>query len=866
MKRWEVRIGVFVILISSLIFLIMMSAGTEAEPPSAGDWIVTTEEHYDNQTIILNGDLIIESSGKLYFDNVTLKMNCVYEGQYTIEVTENGEFYIKKSNITTNNPELENNGEYRWNVYGKMEVCSSDIRSVGNWLEIYSTNNIKITDSSLIDSSLYIEYSNIYVENVVFCHSAFKMEYSSPIIIDTVMDGGGGLLAWDYSYPSVENIIIRNSNGDGVDSAGWARPIIKNSTITNNGANGGVGIDAIHGSVITLINTDVYDNEPYGDYSTDPGSSIIIQNWLNLEVKNQGSNPILDADVTIKDATGAAVYTGQTNSDGKVCWLNLMHQILGNNSGIYTPHNITVSKAGYFTGYDEPYMSQNQGITIILEQPENEPPTVVITYPSNSETMSETVTVQGTAYDADGTIQSVQVRIDAGDWQTATGTTSWSYDWDTTQYSNDYYTISARSFDGQDYSEKESVQVTVNNIDEVAPVVTSGPSVSPTQTTAVITWNTDEPSTSSVEYGLSVSYGQSESNSDYLSSHSLELSALEADTVYHYRIKSRDESDNLFTSNDFTFKTLAEPDSEPPHVTSGPHISQITDISATLYWITDEACTGRIEYGTTDSYGQTEYDDTYKTSHEFTLDGLETSTTYHFRLICTDPSGNTFWSGDHTFSTEAEPDTISPTITSGPATSQVTDTTATIEWQTDEASSSRVSYGKTTSYGNTKSASGLVTSHSVTITGLNPDTSYHFSVYSEDASGNPVSSSDDAFSTLSSSAQMGPKVYITNPDDGDLLAGEVSISGYADDADGIQRMEFYINGILRGQVSSSSGTYYWNTENYDDDDYAITMKAIDNGGMTGTTSIFVTVDNQDIPTVSIDSIGELSGITTITGC
>ncbi|MDD3492258.1 MAG: Ig-like domain-containing protein [Candidatus Thermoplasmatota archaeon] len=103
-------------------------------------------------------------------------------------------------------------------------------------------------------------------------------------------------------------------------------------------------------------------------------------------------------------------------------------------------------------------------VTVSGAPPENDPPTVDITAPVNGATVSGTVTVQGTAADTDGTVQSVEVRIDGGSWMTATGTTSWTYSWDTTGVTDGGHTVSARSYDGTDYSALDSVTVTVDNV------------------------------------------------------------------------------------------------------------------------------------------------------------------------------------------------------------------------------------------------------------------------------------------------------------------------------------------------------------------------------------------------------------------
>jgi len=59
-----------------------------------GDWDVTGIESRANETIVLTGNLTIHSGGNLTFRNVTLKMNCSFNGEFHIEVLSGGEFYI----------------------------------------------------------------------------------------------------------------------------------------------------------------------------------------------------------------------------------------------------------------------------------------------------------------------------------------------------------------------------------------------------------------------------------------------------------------------------------------------------------------------------------------------------------------------------------------------------------------------------------------------------------------------------------------------------------------------------------------------------------------------------------------------------
>jgi len=74
-----------------------------------------------------------------------------------------------------------------------------------------------------------------------------------------------------------------------------------------------------------------------------------------------------------------------------------------------------------------------------------------------------------------------------------------------------------------------------------------------------------------------------------------------------------------------------------------------------------------------------------------------------------------------------------PQITSGPTVISVTDTTANIQWTTDEAGTSVVDYGLTSTYGSTELLGGYTTNHSITLNSLTPGATYHFSVSSVDA-------------------------------------------------------------------------------------------------------------------------------------
>jgi len=119
------------------------------------------------------------------------------------------------------------------------------------------------------------------------------------------------------------------------------------------------------------------------------------------------------------------------------------------------------------------------------------------------------------------------------------------------------------------------------------------------------------------------------------------------------------------------------------------------------------------------------------------LNALNPSATYHYKVKSKNVNGKVAESStDSTFITLAPPDTTPPQIT-GVKIIDVSDTTVTIAWMTDEKATSRVEYGTSASYGSlTPADENLVTNHTITITGLEADKTYYFKVKSSDAKKN----------------------------------------------------------------------------------------------------------------------------------
>jgi peroxiredoxin len=182
-----------------------------------------------------------------------------------------------------------------------------------------------------------------------------------------------------------------------------------------------------------------------------------------------------------------------------------------------------------------------------------------------------------------------------------------------------------------------------------------------TQTGAVITWKTDEPSTSQVMLcEQEIGCIPTELDENLVTDHSVSVSSLQPNTTYHVSAISKDTDKNeAIAEKDFT--TLAQAAATALAI-SDIQVSSITDLSATISWVTDEAATSQVEYGTTDAYGSnTPLDESLITSHNITLTGLTPATTYHFKVKSKDANENEVASQDQTFTT----------LSSVPATTEV---------------------------------------------------------------------------------------------------------------------------------------------------------------------------------------------------
>lgn len=110
--------------------------------------------------------------------------------------------------------------------------------------------------------------------------------------------------------------------------------------------------------------------------------------------------------------------------------------------------------------------------------------------------------------------------------------------------------------------------------DTTPPKLTEQPRVFPNESSATISWKTNEKAVSQVNFGYSAGYQfQSAFTPKSSQDHSVYLDGLTADTTYHYQLISRDIAGNIMTSTDYTFRTEPVTDAAPYMGSKAPNFT-----------------------------------------------------------------------------------------------------------------------------------------------------------------------------------------------------------------------------------------------------------------------------------------------------
>ncbi|MCG3113119.1 MAG: fibronectin type III domain-containing protein [Candidatus Manganitrophus sp. SB1] len=416
-----------------------------------------------------------------------------------------------------------------------------------------------------------------------------------------------------------------------------------------------------------------------------------------------------------------------------------------------------------------------------------------------------------------------------------------------------HFAITAYDTDGNESGFSNEARKTIPLLNDlIAPLISSITNSNRTLSSALLTWGTDEPADTRIEYGTTTAYGLTTPLvSSLVTVHSQTLSNLLPGTLYHYRVLSRDAAGNLATSADHVFTTLS--DTTTPTVPGNVSGAALSTTQINLTWSVS-----------TDNVGVAGYR-IYRNGVEigarsvptFSDGGLTPDTLYSYRVAAYDAAGNlSAQSAAASVRTLAPADTAAPVI-SGMGAINITTGGALISWSTNEPSDTQIQYGTTTAFGSfTAIVPTPVTAHAQSLTGLLPATLYHYRVRSRDAAGNLAVSNNGSFTTAALPDTTLPSAP-TNVGAAAVSSSQVQLSWSAStDNVGVAGYRIYRNGV---QVASSTLPTYLNTGLAANTAYHYAVAAYDAGGNLSPASAAISVTTLPLmPTVSQASA---SGIT-----
>lgn len=221
-----------------------------------------------------------------------------------------------------------------------------------------------------------------------------------------------------------------------------------------------------------------------------------------------------------------------------------------------------------------------------------------------------------------------------------------------------------------------------------------------------------------------------------------------ADTVYYYRVRAQDNVNNEGGASGSVSRAAQGYYAQPPEVVVPP--VAITDFDqAKITWVTARPSSSFVYYGTSPSnLSQSVGAIDSISSHSHVLTGLQTSTTYYYRVQSFDERRS--YNLDDSFSEIGSFRTSEAAQIEDVNVLDITADSAVVSWRTSIPTQSRISYGPTQSYGFVldNDTDNFNTSHTVRLTGLSGGTTYNFKLSARTNLSSTLTSDDYTFTTI----------------------------------------------------------------------------------------------------------------------
>ena len=352
--------------------------------------------------------------------------------------------------------------------------------------------------------------------------------------------------------------------------------------------------------------------------------------------------------------------------------------------------------------------------------------------------------------------------------------------------------------------------------DEASPVVVQGPIAEISGGNVRIFWETDEPATGTVFFGVRGVYGvpgleqmQVQDEAGLSTQHTVHLRNLDLSTQFLYRAISVDANNNATNvitpaapvgkpaakmqppGGDGQFVTSTTLDTRAPMILSGPRVAGRAPSELTILWETDEPANGRVEARMIrpaaagkqagEDFRPSVSSQTSARFQQVALTNLKAGTSYRYVVEVTDLSGNTVVSDTAYAVTAAEADVVPPRIVAPPQVIYKTDRSATIAWDLDEMGDGEVRYGTGGKLNLTRASAERSRTPTVTLTNLQPETVYTCRVFSRDQKKNGPTQSEALVFETDPVPDVTPPTILDDPVVSAVTAGTTTLRWQTDE-------------------------------------------------------------------------------------
>ena len=368
----------------------------------------------------------------------------------------------------------------------------------------------------------------------------------------------------------------------------------------------------------------------------------------------------------------------------------------------------------------------------------------------------------------------------------------------------------------------------------------------PTSTGFQVSWSTNLAANSEIDYGTSASYGASTPvNNTMVTSHQMAVTGLATGTLYHFRVRSTDASNNLAVSSDMTFATAGD--------TTAPTVSITSPAAnATLSGTANVTVTASDNIGVTSV--QLKIDNANSGAavtaapYVIAVNTVSLSNGNHIlTAVASDAAGNSATSAQVAVKVNnTNPDTTPPTVSmSAPANGATVSGTVSITANaSDNVGVASVQFQLDgANFGSLDTASPYSVSWNTT---TSSNGSHTLRAIAKDAAGNSATSTAVTVTVSNSTTDTTPPtVSISAPANGATVSGTVSVTANASDNVGVASVQFQLDGANVGALDTTAPySFSWNTTTATNASHTVRAIAKDAAGNSTTSAgVTVTVNN-----------------------